>query len=162
MSVVALAGVSFADLRVKAEVAKDSDALKHIDKAIGALNIFLALATRWDSIGEPERDLLRYLVKHLRDAREPDGISWWRRQSAGFRFWRLASRLGPKEAMRIAAKVVNLSDDLILTVESFEERQNERLQDELAQAIDASLALSSRKELTREQVGDYFKRLPPP
>ncbi|HEX4422614.1 MAG TPA: hypothetical protein VH165_32085, partial [Kofleriaceae bacterium] len=109
MSVVALAGVSLADLRVKAEVAKESEALKRIDEAIGALTIFLALATRWDSVGEPERDLLRYLVKHLRDAREPSGISWWRRQGAGFRFWRLASRLGPKEALRLAAKVVNLS-----------------------------------------------------
>lgn len=161
MSMVALAGVSLANLRVRAEVAKQSDALKRIEETIDALKSFIALAERWDSIGEPEKDLLRYLAKHLRDARDPGRVSWWRRQGAAFRFWLLTNRLGPQEALRLAAKVVSLSDDLILTVESFEERQNERFQEELAKAIHASLA-PARKELTREQVSDFFKRLPPP
>lgn len=156
MSVAAFAEVSLVELREKVGVAKQADVPKHLDTAMKALEVFVALAKEWDRLSESHRDLLRYLANELRQPK----ASWWRRQRAGFQFWLHVSRLGVEQTVRLASRIVSLVEEFIAVVDSFEERQNAPLQEELGAAVSASLAPSSRKALTREQVGDYFKRLP--
>lgn len=128
----------------------------HFEVAMEGLRSFTQLATKWEKLDEPHRDLLR----HLAHALSPRKLPWWKRQRSAFQFVIFVSRHGIDEAYRQAHAFMDACLQFQSLIFEFEERQNEELQGAVADAVTSARNGSSRTPLSREQVGDWIKRLP--
>lgn len=159
MMIAAVAGMpsDFAELKVKAgEVERHTDLPSQFEMATEALNLFSLLASAWDKLDEPRRDVLRHLAHSLGERKIP----WLRKQRAALQAAFLVMRHGVDEVARKAHALVEARDRFCALVMDAEERNNEKLQTMLADAVTASLNPSSRTRLSREQIGEWVKRLP--
>jgi hypothetical protein len=160
MSAVALTfGADFAELKEKAgEVGRIKDLPFEFQKATKYIRAFTELASQWERLDVPMRNLLHWLALEVAEDKH---MSWLRRQKVAWQFARLASRGGAELVMRQADLLLKARDEFVSTVLCLVERNNGDLQAELAAAITSSSESTSREQLsTREQVGDWFKRLP--
>lgn len=159
--IAAVAGMpsDFAELKVRAvEVERRRALPSQFQLVTDALLLFCEVASEWENLDEPHRDLLRHLAHSLADDRPK--ISWLSKQRAAVQFARLVMRHGVDEATRQAHALVDARDRFLSIVLGFEESNNEMLQSVLAEAIDSALAAEPKKRLARGQVGEWIKQLP--
>ena len=159
MSIAAVADMSsdFAGLKDKAgEVVRHTDLPSQFEMATEALNFFSTLALAWDRLDEQRRDVLRHLAHSLGDRKIP----WFCMQRRKLQAAWLVLRHGVEEVVRKAHALVEARDRFCSLVMEAEERNNEKLQAVLSDAVTSSLNPSSRTRLSRDQVGGWINRLP--
>jgi hypothetical protein len=150
----------FADLQQKAaEVEKAQDRPTLFESATQAIRLLTQFASnQWDVLLEEHRDMLRVLARELVTERKH---SWITRQRAKVETWRLISRVGFQGLLKQAAEYENARRDFVSAVFGADERHNEELQSAIGSAVTAAMDPSSRVVLSsKEQLGEWFKRLP--
>jgi hypothetical protein len=160
MMIAAVAGPSdFAELKVKAvEIERHRYTPSRFETTRNGLAFLTnVVALHWDQLDEPRRDLLRYLASKLDGDQE---TTWFRRTTGVLRLIAYVSRYGAERTYREAHQVIDACAKFRSAVFAAEERNNERLQSAIAEAINSALTTPPTTRLSRGQVGDWIKRLP--